>query len=811
MVVVIRPFYFGEQMTVPVSDRLSQLYVGNGTSTRFDFTFRVFDQEDENGVTVRVKNGTEFEDVDKALYQVSINQDEMGGFITFNTAPDSQTYFYVAGQTPIDQLLDITNYDNFYPDAIERALDKLTAVLQEWNHLLSSESQSRILADINYDALAQARENELKSYIDGLISSISGESILGVQFITQVETVADLSSLLKWDGRTVYVKSYYMGLGKGGGTRIYSHARRNENDGFLCINGWVLQLDQSPNAYQAGAVGDGVADDTSALQKLFNYSSPTSWGGGTTQAQSYRRNGFKVKVLKGLYRTTQSLLVGVGANIDFEGCGSFLFSENDGAVIYADFQNPFDFVIKSANYDKDGVLCPYSKFISGDELDAGLYSSTHGIIINNIQIVAKKQMFGGIKLTGAPQSKIINFYINNVDYGVALSASWTTHLIGQTLHHKCGMCAASSNHNIKYDGYFNRSNSSTLPLATDLNIIPTDILDSDKSCGVFLGSAQSATSTQLTCEYNHIGLIAYWCPTFVSSLYSEKSSGYTLAASASDIHVGIVSGFFDARNFYIVNNSSVTVDSYAAGNINNPIPLVSEYGSEKNRLSVAADFHFWSRNTLYKNFDNVIYVDPNSGSDLYTGFDKNYPCKTLDMALSIVTSVTSDGVMLYNNCTIVVNGGSHLINGVNLLNANLTIKSGNSVASVNFNIDSSFVLHNSTVEIVNFNVNVDKSYGWASYGGAGLSILILRDCVTNLSNNACILFSNTDSTTHLYIASGVINGNNSNCIAIIPSDSFATIELKCSAVVSPAILNRSDKGLNLNRDNTIKIFPISLR
>lgn len=65
-------------MTVPVSDRLSQLYVGNGVNTRFDFIFRIFQQEDENGVTIRVKTGTEFEELDKSLYQVILNPDDMG-------------------------------------------------------------------------------------------------------------------------------------------------------------------------------------------------------------------------------------------------------------------------------------------------------------------------------------------------------------------------------------------------------------------------------------------------------------------------------------------------------------------------------------------------------------------------------------------------------------------------------------------------------------------------------------------------------------------------------------------------------------
>ena len=92
------------------------------------------------------------------------------GLCTFNVAPTNQTYFYIAGQTPVDQLLDITNYDNFYPDAIEKALDKLTAILQEWNHLLDAEKQSRILADIYYDDLAKLREDDIKIYLLSVIN-----------------------------------------------------------------------------------------------------------------------------------------------------------------------------------------------------------------------------------------------------------------------------------------------------------------------------------------------------------------------------------------------------------------------------------------------------------------------------------------------------------------------------------------------------------------------------------------------------------------------------------------------------------------
>ncbi|ETQ76142.1 hypothetical protein B9Y25_12410 [Acinetobacter baumannii] len=167
-------------MTVQVSDRLSQLYVGNGINTRFDFTFRAFEQEDETGIGVRVKVGNDFEFIDESEYAVTLNPDNLGGYVTFVEPPSAVTFFYIAGKTPVDQPLDITNYDNFYPDAIERALDKLTAILQEWKHLVDFETQARNLADIDYDELAKQREADLKSYIDGIASAVIGNPVIGL-------------------------------------------------------------------------------------------------------------------------------------------------------------------------------------------------------------------------------------------------------------------------------------------------------------------------------------------------------------------------------------------------------------------------------------------------------------------------------------------------------------------------------------------------------------------------------------------------------------------------------------------------------
>ncbi|ELW88216.1 hypothetical protein [Acinetobacter baumannii] len=280
-------------MTVQVTDRLSQLYVGNGVNTRFDFTFRIFDQEDETGVAVRIKVGNEFEFLDETKYTVTINPDNLGGYVNFLDAPDAQTYFYIAGKTPVDQLLDITNYDNFYPDAIERALDKLTAILQEWKHLVDFETQARILADLNYDQLAQQREAELKAYIDGIASAIIGQPVVGLpaQFvqdgsenqkqindktIQSINCVADISNFKpRKNGQIIYLKSYHLGKATGWGYLEYDQTSAevaNNVTTFTSSYGGIWRRQQKDQkeiyAVDGGVLFDGVTDNTDAYRRI---------------------------------------------------------------------------------------------------------------------------------------------------------------------------------------------------------------------------------------------------------------------------------------------------------------------------------------------------------------------------------------------------------------------------------------------------------------------------------------------------------------------------------------------------------------
>lgn len=277
-------------MTVQVSDRLSQLYVGNGINTRFDFTFRAFEQEDETGIGVRVKVGNDFEFIDESEYTVTFNPDDMGGYVIFIEPPSAETFFYIAGKTPVDQLLDITNYDNFYPDAIELALDKLTAILQEWKHLVDFETQARILADIDYDQLAIQREADLKAYIDGIASSIIGQPVVGLpakfvidgdenqeqindKTIQTIECVADIAGFYpRYNGQEVYLKSWHRGKATGWGYLIYEKNSTDLADDVKTYHsnygGVWRRKDKKIYAVDAGVLFDNSTDNTEAFYRI---------------------------------------------------------------------------------------------------------------------------------------------------------------------------------------------------------------------------------------------------------------------------------------------------------------------------------------------------------------------------------------------------------------------------------------------------------------------------------------------------------------------------------------------------------------
>ena len=107
-----------------------------------------------------------------------------------------------------------------------------------------------------------------KGWTDLLVNNADGKPLRNV-IVEQIESIADLSKIEKINKRTVLVKSYYAGQGKGGGTFVYDATKANTNDGALVFNGWVRQLESDVfTPYMAGCKCDGVTDDAQNLDKL---------------------------------------------------------------------------------------------------------------------------------------------------------------------------------------------------------------------------------------------------------------------------------------------------------------------------------------------------------------------------------------------------------------------------------------------------------------------------------------------------------------------------------------------------------------
>ena len=108
------------------------VYTGNGSTTVFAFTFKVFSASDlqvylSNGITDSLQTIT-------TNYTVSLNANQNtspGGTVTMLTAPASGFKLILIRNISSTQETDLINGGAFYADTVENALDKTTMLIQQ--------------------------------------------------------------------------------------------------------------------------------------------------------------------------------------------------------------------------------------------------------------------------------------------------------------------------------------------------------------------------------------------------------------------------------------------------------------------------------------------------------------------------------------------------------------------------------------------------------------------------------------------------------------------------------------------------------
>jgi hypothetical protein len=118
-----------------------------------------------------------------------------------------------------------------------------------------------------------------------------------LDLVMGADSIADLSGLVgDYDGQKVSVKGYHAGSDVGGGIFYWDSSRTGENDGGTVFNGWVRLFEGGFIATWFGAVGDGISNDTIAIQSALSKANTEDVGSVILPSGLYAVDGLSLPV-----------------------------------------------------------------------------------------------------------------------------------------------------------------------------------------------------------------------------------------------------------------------------------------------------------------------------------------------------------------------------------------------------------------------------------------------------------------------------------------------------------------------------------
>jgi hypothetical protein len=141
-------------------------YNGNGSTTVFAYSFKVFNQNDLT-VIVRSAAGTETVKTITTHYTVSGVGSAGGGNVTMLTAPTATETITILREQDLTQELDLVENDPFPAQSLEDALDKLTFTVQQHSEEIDRSikaSRTNTITSTEFTVSASSRANKIFAF-----------------------------------------------------------------------------------------------------------------------------------------------------------------------------------------------------------------------------------------------------------------------------------------------------------------------------------------------------------------------------------------------------------------------------------------------------------------------------------------------------------------------------------------------------------------------------------------------------------------------------------------------------------------------